>query len=112
MLKAVVYLVAPIMLIALFLYVRRRSHFTKYLLFVLPFLVAALSVWLLADDLVFHRYGPKDAEGLRTWAIIAAVGAIALVCAPRMTNRYAVCGQAVVAFLFADIWVLGATWIA
>ena len=112
MLKAVVYLVAPVALIALFLYVRRRTNFKHYLLFTVPFLVAALSVWLWSDNLVFYYYGPKLSEGFRTWAVSAVIGAISLVCSFRINNRFAVFGQAVAALLFADTLVMLASWIA
>ena len=110
--KAVVYFVVPAALIALFLYVRRRTTGNRYLLFTIPFLVAALSTWFLSHDIMFYDYGPRLAEGFRTWAISAAVCAVALVCPPRINNRYAVGGQAGAAFLLANMLMLSASWTA
>lgn len=74
--------------------------------------VSALSLWLIVGNWMFYYLGPKDAEGIYTWSLPAAIGTIAVVCGLKFKWHFAVHGQAVLSVFLAAAWLISASWIA
>src|SRR5262245_58519873 len=105
-------LAIPAAIVVFPLHTRRSRSGVAYLLFSLALVAAGALVWGLTGDIIYHRSGPRDAGGFRSWAVSPAILTIAIVCAVPSSNRYARAAQALLAVFGANLWLFIAGWVA
>lgn len=106
-------LLLPIATAAVLAHIRQLYSFARYLVATLPFIAVGVLTWMHTEDVILSYNGPRVAAGFRSWAVLAVILSIGVLCAIRTRDRLARIGQICAAAIVANVWfVVIAGWVS
>ena len=99
-------LLLPIATAAVLAHIRQLYSFARYLIATIPFIAVGVFTWVHTEGVILSYDGPRVASGFRSWAVLAVILSIGLLCAIRTRGPLARIGQICAAVIVANVWIV------